>query len=192
MEINPLENLGEDNWKLITKKLVAYTRWKVLGRYLPQGKTPEDIAQEAVIKVWEGKRRWDPQKYPDIYEFLKTVVNSEISHLFESKNPKYLEDIRENGEIRDLMPNPEEAFLLQEEYEKAIVFKEELEKSLEKDKDEQALLVLICLEDEITKPQEIAQKTGLSINEVYKAKKRIRRKAFLLRSILLGENEKKG
>jgi len=52
---------------------------------LPGGMTPQDIAKKAITKVWDRTRSWDPEKYPDLLVHLQWIVDSDLSHLFNSK-----------------------------------------------------------------------------------------------------------
>jgi RNA polymerase sigma factor (sigma-70 family) len=79
---------------------------------LSQGKTPEDIVQEAMQKVFEGvgKWKWDPSRQADIRVHLRWRIRGLISDLVRNK-----ENVRqvpvpqdENGNDRfDLIGKPE-------------------------------------------------------------------------------------
>jgi len=192
--------LEEQDWNLITKRLIWYAQWLAHRKSwhtghddLPQGKPPADIACDAIKKVWNEERKWDSRKCPDLLDFLKSVVKSDMNHLVRSWGHEHfvpLDDEQESG-FPEPIETPEEKLKLKEEEDRSSNFKNELEKLLKDDED--ALLVFICLEEGFTKPKDIALQTGLSEKEVNNAKKRIRRRAQpLRRSILNGENEKKG
>ena len=87
-----LELLETADWNDIILKLTRYAIWRA-RRYtwrsgdptrLPEGKAPEDIAIDAIEKVWNGTRDWDPEKYPDLLVHLKWIVKSDIEHLLSS------------------------------------------------------------------------------------------------------------
>jgi DNA-directed RNA polymerase specialized sigma24 family protein len=83
--------LREADWEDLGIRLVAYATWKAgnlrwrTGHSweLAGGRTPEDIVSDAIVKVVEGTRRWDPERGP-LLAFLQGVVDSLMSHLVES------------------------------------------------------------------------------------------------------------
>lgn len=85
-----LDSLEAADWDEIILKLVDYARWRARcyawasgnPMSLPGGKTPEDVAFEAIEKVWQGVGTWDPDKYPNLLTHLKWIVKSDIDHLF--------------------------------------------------------------------------------------------------------------
>src|SRR5262245_56988642 len=89
-EIGTRAQLLEVDWEDLGIRLTAYAVWK--GRnlrwrtgqpdLLPAGKTPQDIAAEAVLKVVEGSRTWDSRRGP-LLPFLRRVVDSLLNQLAE-------------------------------------------------------------------------------------------------------------
>lgn len=100
--------LREADWDSISVELVAYAAflaanlsWRTgdspdpearpspdqLARNLniAMGLNPVDIAQEAIKRVLDGRRKWDPSRGP-LMPYLKAVVDSLVSHLAESKD----------------------------------------------------------------------------------------------------------
>lgn len=104
--VDALKQFNEADWPQITLKLVKYALFKVrrlewsTGDFLPKGLLPEDIALEAIRKTCEGLakgqsgksgkgvRNWEPEAYPDLLEFLKSVVDSDVHALVESLEHK--------------------------------------------------------------------------------------------------------
>src|SRR3954465_10070116 len=76
------------DWADIGVRLTAYATWKArnlrwrTGRpdALAGGKTPEDLAADAILKVLGGERAWDPGRGP-LLRYLEGVVDSLLSHL---------------------------------------------------------------------------------------------------------------
>lgn len=65
-----------------TLRRIQSRNWRgVWNGHLPGGKDVADIVQEAVSDVVLGKRTWNPEKEPDVFNFLRSVVNSKISGL---------------------------------------------------------------------------------------------------------------
>jgi len=76
------------DWADLGIRLTAYATWKArnlrwrTGRFdaLAGGKTPEDLAAEAILKVLAGERAWDPSRGA-LLPYLEGVVDSLMSHL---------------------------------------------------------------------------------------------------------------
>ncbi len=64
----------------LRRKRALYWRG-VWDGHLPDGKGVADIVQEAITDVVHGKRAWNPEKHPDLLQFMRSVVNSKISGL---------------------------------------------------------------------------------------------------------------
>ena len=92
-EISPetrkiLLSISDDEWRRHFRELViyAYARcrrwlWRTGGKEnLPEGYSPEAIAQEAIARLYDGTRAWNHDQHPgsDPVPFLKTVVDSLI------------------------------------------------------------------------------------------------------------------
>ena len=80
-----LKAIPEEEWVLIYKELVLFATYKLkeLGfaiRNEPDVMLSEDLAQEAIAKIFEGTRKWDPERFPDISIHLKQVVRSLIAN----------------------------------------------------------------------------------------------------------------
>lgn len=69
-----LKAITDEEWKDIMLRLYAYAGYKC--RLLPRHMKPEDMALEAVQLVFTGERKWNPEKDPKIFDFLKGVVDS--------------------------------------------------------------------------------------------------------------------
>ena len=85
--------LESADWNKIIVQLTRYASWHASwykwkagnSGELPGGLTPEDIALEAIEKVWSRTRAWDPEKYPELLIHLQWIVDSDLNHLFNSK-----------------------------------------------------------------------------------------------------------
>jgi DNA-directed RNA polymerase specialized sigma24 family protein len=86
------------DWTDVGIRLAAYATWKArnlrwrTGRSdaLAGGKTPEDLAAEAILKVLAGERAWDPGRGP-LLPYLEGVVDSLVSHLAASPDNRIQE-----------------------------------------------------------------------------------------------------
>ena len=186
------------DWKDIIKKLTHHANWRASlytwksgsSYLLPSGKTPEDVALEAVGKILSGTRYWDPDKYPDLLAHLKWIVKSDISHLFSSEehqksvrmpetkdSGKIKPDILESGSLLNSdgkTSTPEEELIAHEDRDFEERIKRELYSSVE-DNDDLGLL-LLCFEEGIDKPAEIAEKMGWDVTKVYNLKRTLLRR----------------
>ena len=63
------------NWQELTKRLLLLTQEFVRERYIP-GKSPGDLVQNAIRKLLEGRRNWNPRKV-DLLSFLFDVIRKE-------------------------------------------------------------------------------------------------------------------
>ena len=192
-----LEFLETANWRDVIFRLTYYAviRFRRYGwqSNLPKGNSPEDIALNAVEKVWDGTRDWDPDKYPDLLKHLKWIVKSDIEHLFSSLEHKttgrmtvLVKDMGtevEWGEtacehphsISEKVFTPEEKLLAKQNQksEKALIA--ELHDAVKGDDDLE--LLLLCFEEGIDKPEKISIETKWDINKVYNLKRKLLRKA---------------
>lgn len=82
------EHLDSANWSELYPRLFNYARRKTNALKflhtpgeLPLGQTGEDLVQKAIDKVFSGDRKWDPNKNPDLYAYLTSVVDSLLSGL---------------------------------------------------------------------------------------------------------------
>lgn len=86
-----LDRLRAADWEQLFPDLVTYASWRAAGLpftkgggELPQGYEPKDLVREAVTRVFEGRRVWDPSRDPDLLDYLKGVVKSLASNLVTS------------------------------------------------------------------------------------------------------------
>jgi len=196
-----LHLLETADWKHIILRLTYYARqrarvysWKS-GRtdQLLGGKTPEDIACEAIEKVWAGTRDWDPDKYPNLLTHLEWIVKSDTEHLASSMEhqttgrPPEPEGEEESltelsdpfSSIQGKTPTPEDELITREEGDLEEKLKNELYAMVKGDEDLEMLL--LCFEEGIDKPEIIAAQTGWDIPKIYNLKRKLFRKAKKIR-----------
>jgi len=202
------ELLEKADWKDILLRLTKFAYWQA-KRYswrtkginqLPGGKTPEDVVCEAIHKIWNGTRNWDPDKYPDLLIHLMWIVKSDIGHLCSSLEHKKTGQLVENGaednkeasfngvcsdpqsEIHGHIPTPEEII--------DIKAKEEREQKLKKmlfdivKDDEDLEILFLCFDEGIYKPSDISKETGWDISKVYNLKRKLQRKAPKIKEVI--------
>lgn len=165
--------LNAQNWDELMDKLYAHSisriNWFGLKSEIKtQGKQSKDFAHEAVTLLWEGKRKWDDVKEPDLVQYLKSVINSLIYNMVKSKE-------RDVFTGWDLTEGIKDSVFVDLMLEKRLIgddFVKKLEKSFDADKE--ISLVFKSLAAGF-KPAEIEEKHGISISSVRNAQKRLRR-----------------
>jgi hypothetical protein len=188
-----LHLLENADWKDIILKLTHYAlqrarvySWKSgKSDQLMGGKTPEDIACEAIEKVLSGTRNWDPDEYPNLLTHLQWVVKSDMEHLASSMEHQATGRMPEpmEGE-EETIPDPssqtpEEVLIAREKEDLEDKLKGELYAMVKGDEDLEMLL--LCFEEGIDKPEIIADQNSWDVSKVYNLKRKLLRKAAKLR-----------
>jgi hypothetical protein len=192
--------LDRVDWKFILPKLLYYAQNQCRKFYWlgDQHLHPQDLVQEAISLAYGcgkngGYRNWNKEYYPDLPSFLKSVIKSIVNHKIEhiKEFPHDSIDSHEgkgeaNLDVVDAQVSKSiyggtsqcspEGNILRVENEKVFSKRIMKLKSLG-DGDEEMGLVMICFEDGISTPREIAETTGYDVKRVNNILKRIRRKA---------------
>lgn len=102
-EIDPLTQqillgISEEQWLAYYNELVIYAEmrcrrwmWRTGSREnLPRGFSPDAIAREAVTRLYDGRRKWNHERYPgdSPVPFLKGVIDSIVSAIGRSSAHK--------------------------------------------------------------------------------------------------------
>jgi len=80
--------------------------WAASGRDLPGGESADDIAQQAVNDLLEGRRKWDIAKQPDVFRHLCDIADSLLNGCVESWQNRMIQAVSpmpaedEDGEER--------------------------------------------------------------------------------------------
>ena len=98
MDEQVLEQIRQADWTRISLRLTLHAaarvkrwRWRTGNHQdLADGLEPGDIACQAIARLLTGQRAWDPERHPDLFEYLKGVVNSLVSNLGMSKDNQSL------------------------------------------------------------------------------------------------------
>jgi|GEM_PF-3124265 len=185
-----LPELTDDQWKEIVERLTHHATclilrhtWRGLrldqGGSVPGGIDPADLAADAIIDVIERRRNWNQVAYPDFLDFLRSVVDSLVSHLVQSlenrvarRMPPPTDAGKPAFDVAASDSDPADVCLDQDELEK---FRNDLVKEIGDD----ALVagLFSCLEAGDTKPEDIAGLLDATVKDVNNAQKRLRRKA---------------
>lgn len=187
-----LELLNAFPWEDQIPRLLYYAlnkakkkRWRtVFDGQLPEGKEIEDVLFTAIEKVFSGERKWDPQKHPDLSDYLKGVIDSDLYHLAKCEDNTTLiseADVGRNPEkpftfddMPSAEPDSETLHILKEMNEKAEKFFFGFYDSL----NGKPLLqgIVECIDDDVTKGADISERLGVHVNEIYNCFKQLRRK----------------
>ena len=186
----------ENQWQRLLDRLTIYAErrymrlgWFRNGKYRsPSGQGPEDVASEAIVRLIEGKRNYDEQKYPDLLVYLRSVVKSIISHIIDSaelkrKQPMPLTSKKE-GETEEVELESKDSGPLQMYIDNDLVEKIKLVLNKRFAQDIVVSGILECMEAGIDKRSEIADYVGVKVKEVYNAQKRLQREFDKIRSDL--------
>ena len=192
-KVTDIQALKEDDWSELLERLTHYA----LGKYQkygwrrgnprktewagPDGTGPEDIALEALTLVIEGKRQYDPNRHGEFIHFLRSVVDSLVSHLSEKANQRKTGrmPVAQSSDTGDMVevdlpgkePDPADVCISRNTIDvvKNVVGATAREDPL-------AIKILECIEVDITKPAEMTEVLGVDLKEINNAQKRLRRK----------------
>lgn len=138
------KRLNDHDWGQLRADLIAYAELRIrVGSWvrgpnaLPEGATAEDFVQEAIFRVYDGRRTWDPEDNPDLKRYLAGVISSLVSNMAtaaEHDRAVDMEDLQtEEGEflgfgaVDALISENVEADELKERCFEAVEGEEELE-----------------------------------------------------------------
>jgi DNA-directed RNA polymerase specialized sigma24 family protein len=195
------KQLREADWATIGVQLTAHSAfraenlaWRTGNSVdLAKGLNPKDIAAEAIRKVIDGIRKWDPERGA-LLPFLKGVVDSEISHLAESSDnqlqSRVLADDEEDemwdrSEFQAPSNDPQGLLHQQQSTPEQVLLEKEAEVRISALFDamtEQADLVDVvdAIMEVGPRPAHIAEHLGLPVTEINNRLKRLRRLALSL------------
>lgn len=166
--------LNHVDWAEVGVRLTAYASWKArnlqwrtgCAEALAGGKTPEDLAADAILKVLGGDRAWDPNRGP-LLRYLEGVVDSLMSHLAASADNRIQEAFSEAHDRAAAAPASDPAERI-----------DRLRSVLERDRQQALLAVVDAIAGRCeAKPQAIAQVLGTSVADINNRLKRLRRYA---------------
>lgn len=188
-----LDLLENHPWEDTIARLVSYALGKMRRRYwlgvlngsAPSGVEAKDIVMGSIAKVFEGERNWDPEAQPDLFAYLKGVVDSTINHLAEGWENSHFNSNKSisegaDNEIEFLNTVPDFAPTVEEE-----LIAKELEAESEKffwdfyenlDDQPKLLKILDGLSEGYIKRADLARYADLSVREFDNLKKQLRRR----------------
>jgi hypothetical protein len=106
-----LRGYSEEEWLTYYNALVVIAKRECKSRYwktgnaghLPEGYSPETVVQEAVARLFDGRRTWNQEEYPgpSPMKILRATVQSIVGDLVRSEEHKhyaYLEPANDEDE----------------------------------------------------------------------------------------------
>lgn len=194
---NVLELLTAFPWEEKIPRLLYYAshkakkkRWRsVFDGYLPEGKEIQDVVSHAIEKVFSGERKWNPDEQPDLFHYLKSIIDSDLNHLADSFENRMLtgeadvdgklgsKEDRKTSWIDSLpssVADPETQHINKEQDARGEAYFFDFYGFLAGKPLLQGMIE--CIDEGIDKKAEMAQKLGVHVNEIYNASKQLRRK----------------
>ena len=176
-------------------RLYLYTRNRLTRMFwrgqrkgqIPGGLEAEDFIQTAIKKALGRDRIWKPEE-STLFEFLKNIISSDINNLAEKVENKIEsraavtpgETDGHTVNISDLQAGrsdwPDICLLKEQE-----TYERELIQSQVGDNPLDQAIIRVVIENGLSRSADIAAELGVPVSEIYKAKRRIRRKCQFIR-----------
>ncbi|MBV7529274.1 hypothetical protein [Chitinophaga sp. sic0106] len=187
-----LQDISNSEWEAIFKELVLYAEFKLKKAGLSTRFEADseagavDFVQEAIKRVFEGRRRWDFHDKPDIRIFLKHVVKSLIGNHFKQTgrievNSQRRSQVVVSGRDMDYLTNLPDDDLPDEEIEVANEVWAELETAF--GNDEEYLIFIEFLEGK--KPRDLSVEYSKDISDIYNIIKKGKRYCISIKNKIL-------
>ena len=114
--------LAKADWVQVRNRALVHARWiEFANRWTLPNAVAEDMVHNAIRKVLDGTRRWDPKRVPDLDYFVVSVVRSDYDNLFRQLRNQPQRVVIEGDELADqFIPTPEEALELKRMVEGAL------------------------------------------------------------------------
>lgn len=192
------EKLEAADWEKIALRLTAHALSKLRRlswhsgdwQRLPGGAMAEDFAYEAISLAFSGDREWDTLKCPDLLAWLLGVVDSLVNHLVQSKEHRMSQPIpqtEEGQDVEELLKRADPAseiavHLVPVQVDHGTHLAEQqaaerlIDAVLEEISDDKELEAMLdSLMDGCEKAREIAARTGMPVERVYKLREKLNR-----------------
>ena len=188
-----IEFLNSLDWNDIIKRLTAYCDWKIrAGKWwrrdteeLAKGFKPIDIVFEAINGLYTEDRNWNRERYPEVIDFLKSVIDSKISNLIYSYD--HINQLIQERNDEEDDPGLDKYSGKTVDVLDEMVANELLNKIYGAIKDDEELEELLLLILGGSPPREIAKQLDTGVDDIYNRIKRLRR--ILIKIMNEEENE---
>jgi hypothetical protein len=176
----------EQNWNELWPILQARAAYLLIKRYGIRSSRDEikiwtrQLVQETLDLVFIKQcRKWNVDEYPQLIDFLKSVIDSHTNNTLKTK-PK--EAPTDNEYLLSAVVEATES--VQDRISADELRKEILTELQELNADDDELLVFECLLDGIVKPENIRAELGISENDFHNIWRRVNRKREKLKTKL--------
>ncbi|MEE9442831.1 MAG: hypothetical protein V3V99_09220 [candidate division Zixibacteria bacterium] len=175
------EKLYNLDWESILPKLYAYAYAYCNYPGMQASTSPEDLVNEAVLRVLSGKRKWDPHSDPDILIFMKfSVIKSMTNQAWNS--------VKKRKECYNKITEKESENTAQrkmDEHDREELYKGYMDEIEDRLKDNDDLLLLFYATQEGNYSNiDLAKALGKDVKDVCNMKKRMGRKIADLKKIM--------
>jgi DNA-directed RNA polymerase specialized sigma24 family protein len=107
--LEKLETIDERTWGVIYKQLLLYSQFKLNKagfeiRTEKDSVDAEHFVADAIEKLFDGTRKWDFVRFPDLTIHLKLIVKSLISSHFKSSKRSV---VKSGGEVSQVESSPD-------------------------------------------------------------------------------------
>lgn len=176
-----LIELKSQNWEPIVESLTNFVTSLMSVAKIERYFKADDIVIESIERLYNGKRVWNKDKYPELDAMLRSIARSVLNGYVRSKSTKreHFNDSEasEADEASNIIiQDVEESYISEEETKNLMV---KVKKSVEGDTEVE--LLLMCYEDGISSSDEICTALGVERKEYYNITKRLRRKILHLK-----------
>lgn len=190
--------IQQADWDGIYSRALKYALTKLSFRSgspfegVPRKQVAHDIVSQAILKVIDGERKWDPEKGP-LLNYLLDVIKSDISHLYATEDynltsrmpvspqndmgsePIETEELlnrahaldKHAADISQDPPQPADVALIEQETWDRLLEVVKGDNELEN--------IVLCISYGFSKPRDIAEQMGVDPKIIYNAKKRLER-----------------
>lgn len=172
------KRLQATDWPPLQLRLLDYAQVLITTKVWPGGHPPgaleaQDLVLEAIGALYSGERQWDPQEYPNLESVLKGIIKSKVSHAATAADNVTRHPLSDSPGVNGW---GHEAYSPDASPEEDLVYQQLLSR-IEKvgEEDEIKGLVLLCIQEGIRKPREIAEELGWPIKDVNRVLRQIRR-----------------
>ena len=182
--------LDNADWENIFPRIYKYAMARSWRYYwLGYVVEPEELVQEAISRAYgmgknETYRNWNKEKYPKLEDFLISIIESITSHEADhAKRIKFKPLFNEDGTLDDFEENISSDEMANKGIlnspEDEIIQSESLQPLRDKlnsisENDEEIGIIILCLEDGISRPRHISNATGYNVKKVNNILRRLR------------------
>lgn len=187
-----LEELKKADWDKVLPSVLKYAVWRAKKfAWIGDEVDPEALVREAIARAYgvgyrNTYRNWNKDKCPKLETFLIGIIRSMTSHKAEHVSDFQKESLyNEDGSTKDdkLLKSGDETkgFLKPKNPEEELIEAENLQPLMDElnklsDEDEDLGMIILCIEDGISKTRHIAEATGYDRKKVNNLLRKLRRR----------------